>query len=332
MELEAFLDAVPDEVKLAATVIGLYFVGTFALGCLWSVYAFMLRPGKNLKKYGEWAIVTGSTDGIGKAMALEFARKGLKVLLVSRTLKPKAEPDGRSLQETKAFIEEKTKGKAEVEVLQIGFSKFDEAAQAKVAKTIADKNVAVLVNNVGVSYSFCKYFDELTIGEVDNMVNLNVNSTGRMTHLVLQGMLKKKGGKKGCIVNMSSSAARSPTPLLAQYSGTKGYIELLTQSLASEYKSKGVHFQCQSPLFVTTKLAKIRRASISTPTPATYAKSAVAHIGYETLVSPYWCHALMLAIGRSLPAPVLDFGLMQMHLPIRKAGMRKAAKAAAKKE
>ena len=50
MELEAFLDAVPDEVKLAATVIGLYFVGTFALGCLWSVYAFMLRPGKNLKK------------------------------------------------------------------------------------------------------------------------------------------------------------------------------------------------------------------------------------------------------------------------------------------
>ena len=49
MELEAFLDAVPDEVKLAATVIGLYFVGTFALGCLWSVYAFMLRPGKNLK-------------------------------------------------------------------------------------------------------------------------------------------------------------------------------------------------------------------------------------------------------------------------------------------
>ena len=74
--------------------------------------------------------MTGATDGIGKAMALEFARKGLKVLLVSRTLKPKAKPDGRSLQETKAFIEEKTKGKATVEMLQIDFGEFDDFAAA----------------------------------------------------------------------------------------------------------------------------------------------------------------------------------------------------------
>ena len=272
--------------------------------------------------------MTGSTDGIGKAMALEFARKGRKVLLISRTEKPKKpEADGRSLVETKAYIEEKTKGKAVVDYLAVDFGSFDKAAQDKVAKKIASLDVAVLVNNVGASYSFARYFHELSMDEVDWMTKLNVDSTGRMTYLVLQGMLaKKKRGNKGCIVNMSSSAARSPNPLLAQYSGTKGYIELLTRSLASEYKSKGVHFQCQSPISVTTKLSKIRSASISTPTPATYAKSAVAHIGYETSVSPYWRHALMLAIGRSLPAPVLDFRRMQMHLPIRKKGMRKAAR------
>ena len=43
------LDAVPPELKTVATVVGLYVVGTFALGCLWSVYAFLLRPGKTLK-------------------------------------------------------------------------------------------------------------------------------------------------------------------------------------------------------------------------------------------------------------------------------------------
>jgi len=49
------------------------------------VYAKTLRPGKNLKKYGDWAVITGATDGIGEAIAFECARKGLSVLLLSRT-------------------------------------------------------------------------------------------------------------------------------------------------------------------------------------------------------------------------------------------------------
>ncbi|MED6145243.1 Very-long-chain 3-oxoacyl-CoA reductase 1 [Stylosanthes scabra] len=43
-----------------------------------------VRPPKNLKEYGSWAIVIGSTDGIGKAMALELASKGLNLLLIGR--------------------------------------------------------------------------------------------------------------------------------------------------------------------------------------------------------------------------------------------------------
>ena len=44
----------------------------------------MLRPGKNLKKFGEWAVVTGATDGIGEAMAIEMAKKGMSIVLISR--------------------------------------------------------------------------------------------------------------------------------------------------------------------------------------------------------------------------------------------------------
>lgn len=50
-----------------------------------SLYAYLIRGGKNLKKAGEWAIVTGATDGIGQAIAFELAKKGLSVLLLSRT-------------------------------------------------------------------------------------------------------------------------------------------------------------------------------------------------------------------------------------------------------
>ena len=71
----------------------------------------LFLPSPTRTRYGEWAIVTGATDGIGKAMALELAQKGLKVLLISRTEKPKKpEADGRNLV-NKAYIEEKTKAR-----------------------------------------------------------------------------------------------------------------------------------------------------------------------------------------------------------------------------
>jgi len=60
-------------------------VGRFALRFVSALHAFCLRGGKNLKRIGDWAVVTGATDGIGEAMAFEFAKRGLNVLLLSRT-------------------------------------------------------------------------------------------------------------------------------------------------------------------------------------------------------------------------------------------------------
>lgn len=53
--------------------------------CVYLCYKFFFRPGKELRKYGEWAVVTGATDGIGKAYAFELAKQGLNVLLVARS-------------------------------------------------------------------------------------------------------------------------------------------------------------------------------------------------------------------------------------------------------
>ena len=72
----------PATLKAAATLILLYKV---ALPLLSGIYAHFLRPGKKLRKYGRWAVVTGATDGIGKALCLEFAKQGLDVVLISRT-------------------------------------------------------------------------------------------------------------------------------------------------------------------------------------------------------------------------------------------------------
>lgn len=79
------------------------------------------------------------------------------------------------------------------------------------------------------------------------------------------------------------------------------YLEKLTLDLAAEYAPKGISIQCWTPLFVTTKLAKIRKPSFFTPTPATYARAALAQLGYDSHMSPYWPHAIQLAMVNVLP-------------------------------
>lgn len=290
-----------------------------------SVYAFFLRPGKNLRDYGEWAVVTGATDGIGRAYAFKLAKLGLKVLLISRT--------ESKLVEVKKEITDKFT-KATVEHLAIDFSNFDDEARDKVKEKVQNKDVGVLINNVGVSYPFTKYFHELKDEEIAALVELNVNSTVWMSRIVLgteetEGMVKRR---RGAIVNTSSGAGRATSPLLCEYSGAKSFIEMFSKGLKAELANYNIHVQVQAPLFVATKLAKIRKTSITVPSPGAYVNSAAKHIGYEDSVSPYWSHALQLWALRQLPEWAnIQIGLT-MHLPIRKAGMKKEAQREAEKK
>lgn len=273
---------------------------------------------KNLKKsYGSWAVVTGATDGIGKAMAFEFARKGLNVVLISRS-KDKLEACQREIKDKYAAIE--------VKILPVDYSKFDEAAREKVVSFLKDLDIGVLVNNVGVSYPFTKYFHELKDEEVQALITLNVDSTTWMSRIVLPGMLTRN---RGAIVNIGSAAGVSNSPLLAQYGAAKSYIAMFSRAMNYELKSKKIHMQCQVPMFVATKLAKLRRTSLFVASPQSYARAAVAAIGYETVVSPYWSHALQIWALTNLPESIVARLTMSMHSGIRKAGMKKEAKLAA---
>jgi len=309
-----------DEVLRSLGALTLIYLGFKASRGLRALNAFFLRKGKNLTKYGQWAIVTGATDGIGKAYAFELAKNGLNVLLVSRT--------AEKLQEVEKELKEKFP-KVEASHLSIDFSNFDAKARDAVQKKIASLDVGVLINNVGISYPFTKYFHELKDDEVGGLIEINVNSTVWMTRLVLgnesQGMIARK---RGAIVNTSSAAGRMTSPMLAEYSGAKSFNEMFSKGLKAELAPHRIHVQCQAPLFVATKMAKIRKTSLTVPSPKDYARSAVAHIGYEDSVSPYWSHALQLWLARQLPEWAIIKVIGDMHKGIRKAGMKKEARLA----
>jgi len=98
---------------------------------------------------------------------------------------------------------------------------------------------------------------------------------------------------------------------------------MLSKALNGELSSKGVHVQCQVPMVVATKLAKIRKSSLFVASPSGYAKAAVASIGYEAVVSPFWSHALQIWALTNFPEWVVSWGTKSMHLGIRSAGMKK---------
>jgi 17beta-estradiol 17-dehydrogenase / very-long-chain 3-oxoacyl-CoA reductase len=286
----AELQAQPAMVQ-ALLVVGAALAARVALRVLGLAYRFFLRPSKPLRAFGTWGVVTGATDGIGKALAMELARKGMSVVLMSRTQK--------RLEDVRAEILAKYPT-VQVEVLAVDFNNIDDPSERRAIVALLDRlqDVGVLFNNVGVSYDFPQFFDQLPDDRVDSLIKLNVTALTVMTKLVLPGMVARK---RGAVVNVSSGSGRLRVPLLSEYSATKKYVEQLTLCLSDEYSAKNVHVQCHVPMFVSTKLAKIRHASFLVPSPATYARASVAFLGYDTLVSPYWPHALQIWLYENAP-------------------------------
>ncbi|GFH54098.1 short-chain dehydrogenase/reductase acting with NAD or NADP as acceptor [Chaetoceros tenuissimus] len=301
-------------VKVLAGV-GAIILATAFLEFLGQVNRQFIRSGKNLKKYGKYAVITGATDGIGKAYAMALAKKGMSIVLISRT--------EAKLVAVKEEIDAKNYADVDVKYIVCDYSKFDDKAKAAVKAGLDGLDIGVLINNVGVSYRYPRFFHEITDEEVINLTEMNVNSTVWMTRFVLPQMLEKK---KGAIVNISSGSAMYTLPLLAQYSAAKSFIEKFTLALHAEYSSKGVSVQCQIPFYVSTKLAKMRK-SFTVPTPDQFAKLGCKFIGHDDpVVSPYWVHAVMGYFMDRLPSFIVTKGIMSMHLGIRKRGLKKDAK------
>jgi 17beta-estradiol 17-dehydrogenase / very-long-chain 3-oxoacyl-CoA reductase len=300
----------------AAWAIGAAMLLNWVKDIVLGIYAAFLRPGKDLKKiYGEWAVVTGATDGIGKGFAFELARKGLNIVLISRT-QSKLDAVAEELRAKFPDIEVSRNARChhppdvplpnihmppfshvcQVKTCAVDFSNFDEAARKRVSALCGNMDVGVLINNVGASYSHPEYFEQIDDAAVTGLVELNVNSTVWMTRSLLPGMVARKAG---AIVNISSAAGMRPSPFLAAYSGAfsqrgtedgyssgafsqcdraaphsrsaffrlpgaKGFVERFSTSLYSENAKRGVHVQCQCPLFVVSKVGTVRPCTVGT--------------------------------------------------------------------
>ncbi|GMH01535.1 hypothetical protein Nepgr_003374 [Nepenthes gracilis] len=285
---------------------------TFLVVLKW-VYVCFFRPAKNLKKYGSWALVTGPTDGIGKGFAFQLARVGLNLVLVARN------PD--KVRDVSDSIRAKYRN-TQIKTVVVDFSGDLSEGIKRIHEAIEGLDVGVLINNVGVSYPYARYFHEVDEVLLKNLIRVNVEGTTKVTHAVLPAMIKRK---KGAIVNIGSGAAIviPSDPLYAVYAATKAYIDQFSRSLYVEYKNMGIDVQCQVPLYVATKMASIRRSSFFVPSADGYAKVGIRHIGYEPRCTPYWPHSLIWGFTCSVPEGIIDLWRLRFNLGVRKRGQLK---------
>ncbi|KAG7160935.1 Hydroxysteroid dehydrogenase-like protein 1-like 1 [Homarus americanus] len=225
------------------TVVGLLYVVKLAIQTLWAIvngirdhWWSRLWKKHLVEDYGKWAVVTGCSDGIGKEYAKELAKSGMNIILISRTLE--------KLQKVSTEIGQEYG--VETEIVQLDFM-TGRPIYEDIAKHLEDKEIGVLVNNVGVMLSHPMEFELSSDKDIWNHINVNMASVPAMTKLILPGMLSRG---KGAIINVASIAGLHPIPLMGIYSASKAFVDYFSQALDWEYRGSGITVQTVTPSYV----------------------------------------------------------------------------------
>jgi len=238
------------------------------------------------------ALITGASRGIGCELARLFAQDGYGLALVARS-RPELESVARELASQHGVP-------VAVVPQDLAQPGSPEALCAELRRRSLD--IDVLVNNAGMgTYGF---FAELDLETELRMAQLNMVTLTHLTRLLLQPMLERGAGR---ILNVSSTAAFQPGPLMAVYYASKAYVLSFSEAIANELRGTGVTVTCLCPGPTRTGFqARAKMERSGTARGKLMDAAEVARIGYRGMMAG---KALVIpGLGNQLLAWAVRFG------------------------
>jgi short-subunit dehydrogenase len=255
----------------------------------------------------EWAVVTGASSGIGRAFALELARRGHPILLVARRRD--------ELQRVAAEITAGG-GRAEPLVADLASAGGVEAV-ARAAEALDD--VGVLVNNAGAgSYG---PFLEQPVGRDAAQVALNIDAVVALTRRILPRMVARGRGQ---IINVASVLAFMPTPYFATYAATKAFVLSFSEALAHELRGTGVRVLAVSPGIVKTEFSGVagfpeQESALPKLTPEAVVRATLRAAKSGRVVRVVGSARLLAVLAAITPRPLMRRIMGRIFAPRRPA-------------
>lgn len=231
------------------------------------------------------ALITGASSGIGRDMARVLSKKGYDLILVAR--------DKEKLEEIKNELN------TNIKIISTDLESTDNCK--KLYSEVKDENIDILINNAG--FGLIGVFDKTDIDKELSMIDLNVKAVHILTKLFLKDFVKKNSGH---ILNVSSSAAFQPGPLMATYYSTKSYVYNLTLAIYEELRKNksNVKISCLCPGPVNTNFNNVANCefkvkALSSEYVAKYAIDKM--LKNKLLIIPGFKIKLLYVFGRFVP-------------------------------
>ena len=191
----------------------------------------------------EYALVTGASRGIGKAVALRLAQDGFPVLLNYRSQTAAAEEVKRQIEDAG--------GKAELLPFDVSDPKAIEASLEQWAESHAEDYISVLVNNAGIRSDNLMVF--MNGEQWHNVLDVTLNGFFYVTRRLLKDMLTHRNGR---IINISSLSGLKGLPGQGNYSAAKAALIGATKALAQEVAARKVTVNAVAPGFIATDMTQ----------------------------------------------------------------------------
>jgi len=266
-------------------VTGCLLLGALAYALWRARPRFRRTKGQLRERYGEWALITGASAGIGAELARALAREGISCVLTARR------------EERLRVLAHEIETKWGVRTRTVAVDLATIEGPDLLAKAVVDLPVSIVVNNAGSGYA--GRFEKLDAKRLREMVLLNCVTPVVLTRRLLPA-LRERG--RGAVLFTGSVAGRQPLPLHAVYSATKGFNLLLGEALWAELRGSGIAVLVIEPGSTATEFQEVA-GELPHPgvSPARVVADALAALGQQPSVISGWFNWLRAQTVRVVP-------------------------------